>query len=887
MSLNIKGLWRRRTALLAVTFALAAHVAAPPAYAQSVTSTTDWRAAAPHLGSSARVLLIGTRPEDDDNALVAWLSLGRHVETAFLSMTRGESGVNAIGAENEFPLGSVRTAELLGSRGRDHAHQYFSRAYDFGFTNSDSVAAVMWPKDSLLRDVVSVIRAYRPHVIIVLASEIGERDATRRMTARLAAEAFALAADSLRMPPASTSRLSVWSPSRLFTRADARTDAATTPGTVSLNVGEYDVSTGRSFAEVGAEIRKVQRTQGGVVSPPIGVITRRLRLDSSRVGTGPSLFGSLDTTLARFRMPSQPELTTQLDSLRSEIDAVVAASQGSSADLAVRFARVARRASVVRLAFPCRDESGVPACANLHGDFAVALNSIRERATQAMLGAAGIVIDGVVDRQVVAAGDTVPVSLTLFNGGTRTVGLRRLATFASGRLSVIVRDTSIAVLQDSAASWSTSVRMPAPTYFWWQIYGLLEGTRVHDFRTSMRSPVIPRLISGEDRIATSGVKATIALDDVEVPIIVRPLSYRTPTMLRGDVSRPLIGVQRTSVLLDRSAEYEWAATPIDRVFRVYVSSARDAADTLLVRLIVPTGLRVDSVVRRVALPPFGARNVFFRVQGSLPTGEHVLSATAQTVANLKPSPNPPPEVGAGVVVRDYPHIPSQNFIRIAEDRLEAVNLRVPPTLRVAYVRGLEDLREPLSQLKVNAQMFSPLLLAVVNLRQFTTILVGAGALSGENGAVVVPRLQSFVRDGGTVVVLPGGDEVARSGLFNYNVSFGDSPRRVNDPAAIVRVLEPKSPLLNWPNVLTAKDFERWFGYRARGVPASFDPRFAAPIAIDDPGQTPLSGGILVTRLGKGTIIYTSLSLDLQLDAAHPGAARLLVNMLSAGLAPAR
>jgi hypothetical protein len=643
------GGWWRRIALVAVASALAAHVNASLASAQSVTPTSDWRAAAPPLGSSAGVLLIGTRPEDDDNALVAWLSLGRHIETAFLSMTRGESGVNAIGAENEFPLGSVRTAELLRARSLDHARQYFSRAYDFGFTSSDSVVAAMWPKDSLLHDVVSVIRASRPHVIIVLASETGERDATRRLTARLASEAFALAADSLRMPSTSTSRLAVWSPSRLLTRVDS----GTALGTIVLNVGEFDLSSGRSFAEIGAEIRKVQRTQGGVSSPPVGVVARRLRLDSSRVGSGSSLFGSLDTTLARFRALSPAELASQLDSLRSEIDAVSAASRGTAADLAVRFARVARRASMARLAFECRDQSGVPACEGLRGDLAVALNTIRERATQAMMDAAGVVIDGVVDRQIVAAGDTVPVRVTVMNGGTRSVGLRRLAAFGPGRLSVLVRDTNIAVLPDSVASWATSVQMPSPTYFWWQINGLQDGTRLHDFRTLARNPVIPRLIGGEDRITTSGVEATLAVEGVEVPVIVRPLSYRTPTMLRGDVSRPLIGVQRTSVLLDRGAEYERAAMPIDRVFRVYVSSAREAADTLLVKLAVPTGLRVDTAVRRVALPPFGGRNVFFRVQGSLLNGEHELRATAQTVANLKPSPNPSPDVVSGVVVRDY------------------------------------------------------------------------------------------------------------------------------------------------------------------------------------------------------------------------------------------
>lgn len=855
--------------------------------AQSASVTSDWRNAAPHVGTTARVLLIGTRPEDDDNGLVAWLSLGRHIETAYLSLTRGESGVNAIGAENEFPLGSVRTAELLAARTRDQAHQYFTRAYDFGSTTSDSVVNVMWPKDSLLRDVVSVVRAFRPHVIIVLSQDSQERDATRRITARLAAEAYALASDTLRMPTNATSRLAAWAPQRLFTRVDS----VSASGTTTINMGEFSAVYSRTFAELGADIRRLQRTQGPVAAPPIGQVARHLRLDSTRVGTDASLFGAMDTTLARFRVLSNPELTAQLDSLRTELNAVAQwAAQGPLAEaneLAVRLARVARRTTAARLSFACRDESGVPNCANLVGDLAVSLNTIRERATAAMLGAAGLVVDGVVDRQLVAAGDSVPVSVTVMNGGRAPVSIRRVAAFGPGRLSIIARDTSISLLPDSTASWTTRVRMSSPSYYWWQINGLVDSTRLHDFRTTARNPVVPRLISGEDRISSSGVEATIALNDVEVPIIARPLSYRSSVMQRGDISKPLIGVQPTSLLLDRGAEYERAMVPIDRVFRVYVSNARDAVDTVRVSLKVPTGLRADSLAKTVALSPFGARNVFFRVQGTLRSGEHALAATAQSLANLKPSPNPPAETRAGVVVRDYPHIPSQNFIRIATDRIEAVDVRVPPQLRVAYLRGTEDLREPLSQLKVDAQVLAPIMLAVVNLSHFSTILVGAGALVGESGAFVLPALQAFARNGGTVLILAGGDEIAKSGVLPFPVDFGSTPKRVSDPATLIRFTDAQSSLLTWPNVLVAKDFEHWFGYRARGVPATVDAKFAAPLSINEPGQPPASAAVIAAKVGRGTVIYTSLSLDMQLEAAHPGAARIFVNLLSAGLKPAR
>src|SRR5512143_99718 len=141
-----------------------------------------WRQTAHGVGTTARVLMIGARPEDEDNALIAWLSLGRHVETAYLSLTRGEAGVNLLGGERQSALAVVRTAELLAERQRDGAHQYFSRAYDFGSTRLDSVVDAAWPHDSLLKDVVSIIRAFRPHVVIsVQTADTMEHDATRRL----------------------------------------------------------------------------------------------------------------------------------------------------------------------------------------------------------------------------------------------------------------------------------------------------------------------------------------------------------------------------------------------------------------------------------------------------------------------------------------------------------------------------------------------------------------------------------------------------------------------------------------------------------------------------------------------------------------------------------
>jgi hypothetical protein len=182
-------------------------------------------------------------------------------------------------------------------------------------------------------------------------------------------------------------------------------------------------------------------------------------------------------------------------------------------------------------------------------------------------------------------------------------------------------------------------------------------------------------------------------------------------------------------------------------------------------------------------------------------------------------------------------------------------------------------------------VFEPSLLSMVDLSGFTTVLIGTDAMAKAAFADAVPALRDYLRSGGTVVVLPGGEEVGRSGLLPYPISFNATSGRVSDPAAEVQITEPRAQLLNWPSVITAKDFEGWSGDRARNVPSAFDPRYRTLLSVGDVGQEPTTATILYARMGKGMIVYTSLSIDQQLAAVNTGAARIMVNLLAAGLSP--
>lgn len=277
--------------------AAAALVAMPRflgAQERGIVALAEARAAA---GVHNRVLVIGAHPDDEDTQLIAWLARGHRAETAYLSLTRGDGGQNLIGNELGDALGVIRTEELLAARKIDGAHQYFTRAYDFGFSKTAAESFAHWPHDSLLGDVVKVVRAFRPQVIVsVFSGTPRDGHGQHQVSGILAREAYDLAGDTVRFP----ARIygAPWTPLKFYRGARFSPEQ----GTLAINVGEYDPVLGKSYAEIAAESRSQHKSQGFGTAPRKGVSMDYLRREASRVNAPTpaqserSLFDGIDTT---------------------------------------------------------------------------------------------------------------------------------------------------------------------------------------------------------------------------------------------------------------------------------------------------------------------------------------------------------------------------------------------------------------------------------------------------------------------------------------------------------------------------------------------------------------------------------------------------------------
>ena len=98
----------------------------------------------------------------------------------------------------------------------------------------------------------------------------------------------------------------------------------------------------------------------------------------------------------------------------------------------------------------------------------------------------------------------------------------------------------------------------------------------------------------------------------------------------------------------------------------------------------------------------------------------------------------------------------------------------------------------------------------------------------------------------------------------------------------MEILRPDDPVFNFPNHITAKDFDGWVQERGLYFASKWDSHFEPLLSSHDPNEPPLPGGLLRARYGKGTYIYNAYAFFRQLPYGVPGAIRLYVNLLSAG-----
>jgi hypothetical protein len=443
---------------------------------------------------------------------------------------------------------------------------------------------------------------------------------------------------------------------------------------------------------------------------------------------------------------------------------------------------------------------------------------------------------------------------------------------------------------DSTAQWTIPVAVLGSTVPWWlgqkvlNIYepfesaldGLARPAAIPD-RVTIPAVAIPETIR-----RVSDVTVLVRIAEQLIGLSVGPIVHRTADPLGGVQERAVTSVPPITLGFDHSLEWVPAGKPVDRLLRFSVQSNADSQRTISLNLVAPPGLRVDSLPKTITLAPQQTTELLLRIRGTLQPGRHPFGLFGRDADSVA--------FDRGLRTVRYPHLRPIQLSRGSALWLHGVEIAVPSRLNVAYLQGVGDLITPyLRQLGVRLTVLDYDALLNADLSGFTTVVVGTRAYEAHPGLVASnAKLLDFARRGGTLLVLGG-----TTATYGYNVfpfPLGPGPDGATDRVTLenapVRVLTPGSRLLAWPNRITEGDWGGWVSERASFMPRVIDSRYATPLEIHDPDQPESRGALLVARLGKGTYIYTTLSLVQQLPAAVGGAARLFVNLMSVGLEPA-
>ena len=891
--------------------------AAPAALAQTPDPPADHGAAALRrslleVSTTASFLQVTAHPDDEDGGLLTLLARGRGVRVGLVTLTRGEGGQNKIGPELFDALGVTRTEELLASDRYYGVTQFFTRAVDYGFSKTLAEALAKWrfadpDGGPAVGDLVRVIRRFRPDVLVARFSGT-RRDghAHHEASSILARKAFEEAGDPAKFPEQIREGLAPWKPKKLYVGIIR----AGEDWTVTEDVGAYDPLLGESYAQLAWQGLAHQRTQGvGQVRPDPGsrpVYYRRIDgtpaaavLDATgkveipyHEGRAPSeagFFDGIDTSLAGIAGRLGGDEKSALF-FRAGLEAVARDVAEAAGDFDAahpdRCAEPLARALAAADALAGRLETA-PVASDRKRDAAFLLDVKRQQLRAALDRALSLAIVArlepekepgspfpgfrfaVETARVAVPGGSYPVSVTVANRSSRELKVAgaEIAAPPGWRVEpTTAPPAALAAGQTARALFR--VTAPADAAFtapFWHRESVEDAIYSVDDPGRIGDPLPPFPLEARVRYGFAGAQGSIAT----------VVQTRTIDPLRGEIPRelavePALSVRTTPPL---------AVVPLSRLGRggvpleIEVSPTAAGAKGGTVALDVPAGW--PKPAPRAFTLGADAPSATVRVALDVPRG------TAPGVYRVRASADGESRT---LDFLEHPDLTPFYFVKPAETRVEVLDLAVPEGLSIGYVRGAEDsIPEFLQQLGIRVHLLTAEDLEKGDLSAYPTIVTGPRAYDVRDDLRRAnSRLLDYVRGGGRLVVQYNSNtrQFNAGGYFPHPAKFPDENQRVTVEDSPVEILSPDDPIWNHPNRITPRDFDGWVQERGLYFLGEWSDDWKPLLSMHDPGEAPLRGGLLTTRLGKGTYVFTAESWFRELPEGVPGAIRVFVNLVS-------
>jgi len=744
------------------------------------------------MGVVGSVLYVAAHPDDENNSFLPYLTKDRMFRTAYLSLTRGDGGQNLIGKEQGVELGLIRTQELLAARAQDGAEQYFSRAYEFGFSKSSEEALTIWNHEQVLSDAVWVIRKFQPDIIITrFPRDARAGHGHHSASAIIANEAYIAAADSTKFTEQFKYGVKPWKAKRiLWNTFNFGTVNTTNSSQLNIEVGGYNATIGKSYGEIGAEARTMHKSQGEGRPRRRGTSFEFFELTGGESATKDIMDG-VNTNWDRLQAPN---IQTAINNIVQHYE----------------------------IEHP---ENSVPALVNVYKLIASLPNSLwrnyKLTELQSIIkDAAGIYIEASSQQQEVFPGTSLQVQLFL--------NQRSNASSVLEKITMPSKDSVFGktLVNNQNLSWDYSFKVSnnqAISQPYWLVQAKTEGMFVVNDQMLIGKAENDPVFTATCNILIEGQRFSFTI----------PIQYKYVDPTKGDVFQPIVVVPLHETKYDKEVVLMNAGKPVKLGYQEIDHTGSTVHQEVEVKMAsqnLPTAL--DQLYKR----------------------------------NIQ-----------------YDHIPTITYFSPATTKLVELTVKTKG-VKVGYIDGAGDkLPEALIELGYQVTVLKESDIEISKLKIFDAIVVGIRAynmyefLTTQNEV-----LNEYIAQGGNLIVQylksnQVGIRKVKVGPYAFTVNSGKRVTQENVPVDFVL---PTHSVLNFPNKIEKPDFNNWVQERSTYMAENVDPHFEAPLSMNDKGETPSTGSLLIAPYGKGNMVYLSLVLFRQLPAGNPGAYKLLANLIS-------
>lgn len=788
------------------------------------------------LNTLGTVLYVAAHPDDENTRLLSWLVGEKKYRTAYVSLTRGDGGQNLIGKELGTLLGAIRTQELLAARRVDGAEQYFTRAYDFGFSKNPEETLEKWNKDSVLKDLVVLIRKLQPDVMICRFPHTGEGGhGHHTASAILAREAFDLAADPNYL---ADNNLPAWKVKRLFWNTFFFSSGINTisDDQLQLEVGNFNNILGSSYGEIASNSRSQHKSQGFGSATTRGSskeyfvqwrgdtlqhVLEGMNTSWSRIPGTKTIQKNIQKIIAQYKIDQPQQSLLLLISTRKEIKRLLLTAQNNSE-------------SYTWLKYQL------------------------QQIDQIIAQCAGVWTVATIPTSEITPNDTATVQLEWIHRSPLNTVLKSIKIGDQ----ILLKDT--ATTSNQLLVIKKSFQIPKKTPFT-APYWLEQPIQNNLFQPENDKNGNTAYIYSNHIIE---INYQIQGEDFTVHI---PLNNRYVDPVQGEIFEPTLILPAISM--------SWSAP--------FSTHPNGKENTIQLQLKAHTNTSAGQLHLNVS-NKWNIQASSLEIPALKKGDTHTISLKISTSSTelLKDTLKVAVQIEDNIYQQqlyniEYPHIPRQAILTAAQLPLTSFPIQTV-SKKIGYIEGAGDLvASSLEQIGYEIVPITEQNYPSIQWSELDAVITGIRAHNNHKWLnQAYDAIMNYVKNGGTYLVQYNtnnriGPLVAK--MFPYEIEI--TRDRVTVENAPVKILDDATPLLSYPNKITDEDFEDWIQERGIYFVGKKSEEWHSPFAMNDPNEPVSEGSLVWADYGKGKLIYTGLAFFRQLPASVSGAYRLFVNLL--------